>query len=114
MLKEPPVEKVVELLGSKRDYPIVVETKDAGKYSFLDFSAVLRIPPLSPEEFAAELSARLGFEVAPGYFLDYPPEKLNLQNVEALARLVMALIEKKGLAEKEAVSLAVRLNLGGL
>ncbi|NJE05914.1 hypothetical protein E3E36_07100 [Thermococcus sp. M36] len=114
LLREPPVDKVAELLWGERDYPVVVETKDAGKYESLDFPAVLRIPPLSPEEFAEKLSERLGFEVSSGYFMDYPPERLNLRNVEALARLVKALAEKKGLSEKEALSIAVRLNLGGL
>lgn len=112
LLREPPVDRVAEILADARDYPVVVETKDAGKYWFLDFPVVLRLPPLSPDEFAAELSAMLGFEVGAGYFLDYPPEKLGLRNVKAIARLVRVLVEKMGLGEREALALAVRLNLG--
>ncbi|NJE30517.1 hypothetical protein E3E38_05565 [Thermococcus sp. 18S1] len=112
LLREPPVDRVAEILAEARDYPVVVETKDAGKYWFLDFPVVLRLPPLSPDDFAAELSAMLGFEVGAGYFLDYPPEKLNLRNAKALARLVRVLVEKRGLGEREALALAVRLNLG--
>ncbi|ASJ08555.1 hypothetical protein A3L11_04630 [Thermococcus siculi] len=114
LLREPTIERVAELLAEERDYPVVVETRDAGKYEFLDFPIILRLPPLSPEEFAQKLSERLGFEVSPGHFLDYPAEKLNMRNVEALARLVGALIEKRGLSAGEALSIAVRLNLGEL
>nr|WP_188202951.1 hypothetical protein [Thermococcus camini] len=114
LLREPPVDRVAEILAEARDYPVVVETKDAGKYGFLDFPVVLRLPPLSPDEFAAELSAMLGFEIGAGYFLDYPPEKFTLRNAKALARLVRVLVEKRGLGEREALALAVRLNLGKL
>jgi hypothetical protein len=114
LLREPALEKVAELLSEERDYPLVVETKDASKYGSLDFPILLRVPPLSPEEFAQELSERLGLEVSPGYFLDYPEEKLNLRNVEALATLVKALVEKKGLPVEDAISIAVKLNLGEL
>jgi len=113
LLREPPLKEVYELLEKERDFPIVVETKDAGKYSSLDFPAILRLPPLTVEEFAAELSERLGFRVEPERFLDYPPERLNLRNVDALARLVRALMARKRLSPEEALSLAVRLNLGG-
>ncbi|QDA32269.1 hypothetical protein FH039_02705 [Thermococcus indicus] len=112
LLREPPVDRVAEILAEARDYPVVIETKDTGKYGSLDFPVVLRLPPLSPDEFAAELSAILGFEVGAGYFLDYPPEKLGLRNAKALARLVRVLVEKRGLGEREALALAVRLNLG--
>ncbi|ASA76908.1 hypothetical protein CDI07_00880 [Thermococcus sp. 5-4] len=113
LLREPPLKEVYELLEKERDFPIVVETKDAGKYSSLDFPAIVRLPPLTVEEFAAELSERLGFRVEPERFLDYPPERLNLRNVDALARLVRALMTRKRLSPEEALSLAVRLNLGG-
>ncbi|ASJ14648.1 hypothetical protein [Thermococcus radiotolerans] len=113
LLREPPLKEVYELLEKERDFPIVVETKDAGKYSSLDFPAIVRLPPLTVEEFAAELSERLGFRVEPERFLDYPPERLNLRNVDALARLVRALMARKRLSPEEALSLAVRLNLGG-
>ncbi|NJE42739.1 hypothetical protein [Thermococcus sp. GR6] len=114
LLREPPVERVVELLSGERDYPLIVETKDLKKYAPLDFPVVLRLPPLTVEEFTAELSQRLGFDVDSRHFLSYPPERLNLRNVEALAKLVRALMEKKGLSEKDALGLAVRLNLGEL
>jgi len=113
LLREPPLKEVYELLEKERDFPIVVETKDAGKYSSLDFPAIVRLPPLTVEEFAAELSEKLGFRVEPERFLDYPPERLNLRNVDALARLVRALMARKRLPPEEALSLAVRLNLGG-
>ncbi|WP_335755158.1 hypothetical protein [Thermococcus barossii] len=113
LLKEPPLEEVYELLETERDFPVVVETKDAGRYSSLDFPAVVRLPPLTVEEFAAELSERLGFVVEPERFLDYPPERLNLKNVDALAGLVKALMAQKRFSPEEALSLAVRLNLGG-
>ncbi|NJE09612.1 hypothetical protein E3E25_01515 [Thermococcus sp. MAR1] len=113
LLREPPLEEVYELLEKERDFPIVVETKDAGKYSSLDFPAIVRLPPLTAEEFAAELSVRLGFRVEPERFLDYPPERLNLRNADALARLIRALMARKRLSPEEALSLAVRLNLGG-
>jgi hypothetical protein len=113
LLREPPLKEVYELLEKERDFPIVVETKDAGKYSSLDFPAIVRLPPLTVEEFAAELSERLGFRVESERFLDYPPERLNLRNVDALARLVRALMARKRLSPEEALSLAVRLNLGG-
>ncbi|NJE61607.1 hypothetical protein E3E51_07605 [Thermococcus sp. 21S7] len=114
LLREPPLKEVRELLEKDRDFSIVVETKDAGKYSSLDFPAIIRLPPLTVEEFAAELSERLGFKVEPERFLDYPPERLNLRNVDALAGLVRALLVRKRLSLEEALSLAVRLNLGGL
>lgn len=109
--------ELIELMGEERDFPIVVETRNAARYSVLDFPATVRLPPLTVEEFAAELSGgRLGFRVDPKYFKEYPPEKLNLRNVKALAKLVRALIEKKGFSGGEggALSIAVRLNLGGL
>jgi len=114
LLREPPLERVAELLAEERDYPVVVETKDAGKYRPLDFSVVLRLPPLSPGEFAAELSERVGLPVDESLFENYPPKRLNLRNVKALAMLVKALVKKKGLGEKDALILAVRLNLGEL
>ncbi|WP_456421767.1 hypothetical protein [Thermococcus sp.] len=112
LLYEPSVESVAELLLSERDRPVIVETKDASKYSNLDFSALIRIPPLSREEFAVELSARLGFEVPVG-LLKLPEKRLNLRNVEALAKLVEALV-KKGLNREEALKVAVKLNSSGL
>ncbi|KUH31761.1 hypothetical protein APY94_11790, partial [Thermococcus celericrescens] len=45
LLREPPVDRVAGILAEARDYPVVVETKDAGKYGFLDFPVVLRLPP---------------------------------------------------------------------
>ncbi|ASJ02195.1 hypothetical protein A3L09_02385 [Thermococcus profundus] len=114
LLREPDARELAAALEGERDYQIVVETKDAGKYSGFDFPVTLRLPPLTVEEFSAELSARLGFPVDPEYFRAYPPEKLNLRNVEALAKLIMTLIEKKGLSREEALKLAVRLNLGEL
>lgn len=114
LLREPPVEKVAELLAEERDYPVVVETKDARRYSFLDFAVVVRLPPLTVEEFSAELSSRLGIDVDPSFFSSYPPEKLNMQNVRALVRLVEAIVEKWKVEREEALKLAVRLNLEGL
>jgi hypothetical protein len=114
LLREPPVEKVAELLAEERDYPVVVETKDAEKYAFLDFAVVLRLPPLTVEEFAAELSSRLGIDVDPSLFFSYPPEKLNLRNVRALVSLVGAIVEKWKVDREKALKLAVKLNLEGL
>lgn len=114
LLREPELRELIELMGEERDFPIVVETRNAARYSVLDFPATVRLPPLTVEEFAAELSGRLGFRVDPKYFAEYPPEKLNLRNVKALAKLVRALIEKKGFSGEGALSIAVRLNLGGL
>ncbi len=115
LLREPELRELIELMGEERDFPIVVETRNAARYSVLDFPATVRLPPLTVEEFAAELSGgRLGFRVDPKYFKEYPPEKLNLRNVKALAKLVRALIEKKGFSGRGALSIAVRLNLGGL
>ncbi|ASI98244.1 hypothetical protein A3L02_01005 [Thermococcus celer Vu 13 = JCM 8558] len=114
LLREPELRELIELMGEERDFPIVVETRNAARYSVLDFPATVRLPPLTVEEFAAELSGRLGFRVDPKYFKEYPPEKLNLRNVKALAKLVRALIEKKGFSGEGALSIAVRLNLGGL
>ncbi|WP_054840248.1 hypothetical protein [Thermococcus sp. JCM 11816] len=104
LLREPPVEKVAELLAEERDYPVVVETKDARRYSFLDFAVVVRLPPLTVEEFSAELSSRLGVDVDPSLFSAYPPEKLNMQNVRALVRLVEAIVEKWKVEREEALS----------
>lgn len=114
LLREPPVEKVAEVLSEERDYPLVVETKDAGKYASLDFALFVRLPPLTVEEFAAELSSRLGMDVDPSLFSRYPPKKLNMQNARALAGLVEALVEKWGLDREKALKLAVKLNLEGL
>ncbi len=115
LLREPEVSELLVLLEDPgRDFPVVVETKRASKYSDFDFPVILRLPPLTVEEFAAELSERLGFSVDPFLFNEYPPEKLNLRNVKALAKLVHALIEKKGLGPREALRLAVRLNCGEL
>ncbi|AJC71299.1 hypothetical protein X802_03310 [Thermococcus guaymasensis DSM 11113] len=114
LLREPEVSELLVLLEDpERDFPVVVETKRASKYSDFDFPVTLRLPPLTVEEFAAELSERLGFSVDPSLFNGYPPEKLNMRNVEALAKLVRALIEKKSLGPEEALRLAVRLNYGG-
>jgi hypothetical protein len=114
LLREPPVEKVAELLAEERDYPVVVETKDARRYSFLDFAVVVRLPPLTVEEFAAELSSRLVIDVDSSLFSSYPPQKLNLRNVRALARLVEAIVEKWEVDREKALKLAVKLNLEGL
>lgn len=115
LLREPePPELLGIMENPERDFQLIVETKRASKYVGFDFPVTLRLPPLSPEEFAAELSERVGFQVSPSLFRKYPPEKLSLRNVEALARLVKALMEKKGLDEKDALPLAVRLNLGEL
>ncbi|WP_054841134.1 hypothetical protein [Thermococcus peptonophilus] len=114
-LREPPVEKVAELLAEERNSPVVVETKDARKYTFLDFAVVVRLPPLTVEEFAAELSSRLGIDVDPSLFSSYPPpEKLNLRNVRALVSLVEAIVEKWKVDREKALKIAVRLNLEGL
>lgn len=114
LLREPEPGELAGILDDpERDYPVVVETTDAGKYSASGFSVTLRLPPLTVEEFAVELSDRLGFPVDPELFRSFPPEKLNLRNVEALAKLVRALMEKRGLPREEALELAVGLNLGG-
>ncbi|NJF25292.1 hypothetical protein [Thermococcus sp. Bubb.Bath] len=111
LLREPPVEKVAELLDAGS--VVIVETKNADKYYFLDFPAVIRIPPLSVEEFAAELSSRLGMEVDSSLFSDYPPERLNLKNVDALAELVGAIVAKFGVEKGKALQIALRFNRGG-
>ncbi|NJE49268.1 hypothetical protein [Thermococcus sp. 9N3] len=111
ILREPSVETVAELLNGERDGPIIVETKDAGRYRNLDFSAFVRIPPLSREEFAVELSARLGFNV-PVSLISLPENRLNLRNVEKLAKLVEALV-RKGFEREEALKIAVELNSSG-
>ncbi|MDV3103038.1 hypothetical protein [Thermococcus waiotapuensis] len=112
LLREPEPGDLVRILRDpERDYPLIVETANAGRYSAIGFSVTFRLPPLSAEEFAAELSSRLGFPVDPGLFREFPPEKLNLWNVEALAKLVEKL-EKRGLPLEEALGLAVELNLG--
>ncbi len=108
ILREPGVETVAELLNGERDGPIIVETKDASRYRNLDFSAFVRIPPLSREEFAVELSARLGFNVPVG-LISLPENRLNLRNVEKLAKLVEALV-RKGFEREEALKMAVELN----
>ena len=108
ILREPSVETVAELLNGERDGPIIVETKDASRYQNLDFSAFVRIPPLSREEFAVELSARLGFNVPVG-LISLPENRLNLRNVEKLAKLVEALV-RKGFEREEALKMAVELN----
>ncbi|WP_099209757.1 hypothetical protein [Thermococcus henrietii] len=111
ILREPGVETVAELLNGERNGPIIVETKDAGRYRNLDFSAFVRIPPLSREEFAVELSARLGFNV-PVSLISLPENRLNLRNVEKLAKLVEALV-RKGFEREEALKIAVELNSSG-
>ena len=108
ILREPGVETVAELLSRERDGPIIVETKDSGRYRNLDFSAFVRIPPLSREEFAVELSSRLGFNV-PVSLISLPENRLNLRNVEKLAKLVEALV-RKGFEREEALKIAVELN----
>ncbi|EEB73799.1 hypothetical protein [Thermococcus sp. AM4] len=115
LLKEPEVSELMAIMENpERDFPVVVETKNLARYSFFEFPITLKLPPLTVEEFAAELSERLGFSVDPALFDEYPPEKLNLRNVEALVKLVDALVEKKGLGREEALSVAVRLNSAGL
>ena len=115
LLKEPEVSELMAIMEDpERDFPVVVETKNLARYSFFEFPITLKLPPLTVEEFAAELSERLGFSVDPALFDEYPPEKLNLRNVEALVKLVEALVEKKGLGREEALSVAVRLNSAGL
>jgi hypothetical protein len=111
LLREPPVGKVAELLDSGST--VIVETKNADRYYFLDFPIILRIPPLSVEEFAAELSSRLGMEIDPSIFSDYPPERLNLKNVDALAELVGAIVAKFGVEKERALQIALRFNRGG-
>lgn len=115
LLKEPEVSELMAIMEDpERDFPVVVETKNLARYSFFEFPITLKLPPLTVEEFAAELSERLGFSVDPALFDEYPPEKLNLRNVDALVKLVEALVEKKGLSREEALSVAVRLNSAGL
>jgi len=115
LLKEPEVSELMAIMEDpERDFPVVVETKNLARYSFFEFPITLKLPPLTVEEFAAELSERLGFSVDPALFDEYPPEKLNLRNVDALVKLVEALVEKKGLSGEEALSIAVRLNSAGL
>ncbi|ASJ09892.1 hypothetical protein A3L12_00535 [Thermococcus sp. P6] len=114
LLREPDPGELWRILREERDSPVVVETKNAETYSSLDFPAIVRLPPLTVEEFVAELSERLGFHVEPDHFAGYPPERLNLRNVKALADLVKALMDRRGLSPDEALRLAVRLNLGEL
>ena len=113
LLREPEISELLAVFEDPdRDFPLVVETKNADKYSFLDLPVTLRLPPLTVEEFAAELSERLGIHIGPELFRDYPPEKLNLRNVEALVKLVRALVEKKGLSLEDALTVGIRLNSG--
>ncbi len=111
LLREPSVEKVAELLDAGS--VVIVETKNADKYRSLDFPVVISIPPLSVGEFAAELSSRLGMDVDSSLFSEYPPERLNLRNVDALAELVGAIVAKFGVEKEKALRIALRLNRGG-
>jgi len=107
ILREPSVESVAELM-EEFDGPVIVDTKDARKYRNIDFSAFVRIPPLSREEFAVELSSRLGFNV-PVSLISLPENRLNLRNVEKVAKLVEALV-RKGFEREEALKMALKLN----
>ncbi len=108
LLREPPRERVAELLWGERERPVIVETRDSSRYKDFEFSLFVRIPPLTREEFAAELSARLGLEVSPD-LITLPEKRLNLRSVEAVTRLIEALV-RKGLQKEEALRVALRLN----
>ncbi len=113
VLHEPAVSEVAELLASDRNYNIVVETKDASKYSFLDFQAILRLPPMEAEDFARRLSNLLGIEVPYELVKRLPDVKLNERNLRGIVRLVEGL-SSLGLSQREALELAIKLNLGEL
>ncbi|WP_371807517.1 hypothetical protein [Thermococcus sp. CX2] len=109
-LREPPVERVAELLAAGET--VVVETKDAGRYERLGFSIFIRIPPLSPEEFAEAVSEELGFRVDPGIFERLPPHKRGYYSAKAIARLAKKLRVRTGREWEELLRLAVRIHLG--
>ncbi len=110
LLREPEVERAAALMESGK--LLIVETADASKYSSLEFSVVIRLPPLSPGEFAEEVSHELGFEVPYGMFVKLPPEKRGVRNARVVARVARKLREKTGKEWEEALSLALRLHLG--
>jgi len=110
VLYEPPLHEVLGLLR-RGEGPIIVETKDASKYSSLDFSLFLRLPPLSAEEFAAEVSGLVGWEVPASLFREYPRERLNLWNARALASLLKKLVDEMGMSREDALRAALNFNL---
>ena len=114
ILHEPPISEVAELLSAERNYSLVVETKDASKYSFLDFQAVLRLPPMDGEDFARRLSELLGVEPPVEIIAKLPEVKLNERNLRGIVDLTRKLSSELGLSADEALKLALRLNLGEL
>ena len=114
ILHEPPLSEVAELLTSERNYNLVVETKDASKYSPLDFQAVLRLPPMDREDFARRLSELLGVDVPVEILAKLPEVKLNERNLRGIVDLTRKLSSELGLSTDEALKLAMRLNLGEL
>ena len=108
LLREPSSGELVRALSTGK--PVVVDTTNASQYLSFEIPAVVRLPPLTPEEFAKELSKRLGVEVSPRLFSEYPKERLNLRNVESLVQLVEAFREK-GVPLGKALSIAIEINI---
>ncbi|WP_297507503.1 hypothetical protein [Thermococcus sp.] len=110
LLREPSPGELVKALSTGR--PVVVDTFEASRYLAFEIPAVVRLPPLSPEEFAGELSKRLGVTVPAKMLHRYPRERLNLRNVEALVRLVEA-FKARGIPLEKAIVVALELNSSG-
>ncbi len=108
LLREP---SPAEVLKAMREKVVVVETVWPGKYAGLPLAIRINLPPLSREEFAGELSERLGFSVDPGLFEDYPEWLLNYRNLDFLAEIVEKLVEG-GMDKETALETAVMVNLG--
>ncbi len=109
LLREPSPGELVRALSTGK--PLVVDTVNASRYLSFEIPAVVRLPPLTPEEFADELSRRLGVDVSPSFFSGYPEERLNLRNVDALVQLVEAFRER-GVPIQKAIAIAIEINRG--
>ena len=108
LLREPSPAEVLKVM---REKVVVVETVWPDKYAGLPLAIRITLPPLSKEEFAGELSERLGFSVDPGLFEDYPEWLLNYRNIAFLAEIVEKLVED-GMDKETALETAVMVNLG--
>ncbi len=108
LLREPSPAEVLKAMGEK---VVVVETVWPDKYAGLPLAIRITLPPLSNEEFADELSKRLGFSVDPGLFEDYPEWLLNYKNLDFLAEIVEKLMGR-GIDNETALETAVMANLG--
>ncbi|WP_297500734.1 hypothetical protein [Thermococcus sp.] len=110
LLREPSPGELVKALSSGK--PVIIDTIEASRYLSFEIPAVVKLPPLSPEEFAGELSKRLGIAVPPRMLASYPRERLNLRNVEAVVRLVEA-FKARGIPLEKAIVVALELNSSG-